>query len=140
MIPESRLKHSYSVGKKMEELAISRGWSQEVQQDLYTLGLNHDIGYEFMKEGENHAYIGGEILRRSGYQYWREVYYHAGLQDEYESDYLDILMWADMQIDKDGNDVGFDERLEDIKSRYYYNHPEVYEKCVQMVEHVRNMY
>ena len=46
MIPENRLKHSYSVGKKMEELAISRGWSQEVQQDLYTLGLNHDIGYE----------------------------------------------------------------------------------------------
>ncbi|MBQ9659605.1 MAG: hypothetical protein IJV31_12800 [Clostridia bacterium] len=37
---------------------------------------------------------------------------------EYSSIYLDILNKADMQIDKYGNDVGYDKRLEDIKTRY----------------------
>ena len=32
-----------------------------------------------------------------------------------------ILNMADMQIDKYGNDVGYDKRLEDIKNRYGEN-------------------
>lgn len=83
------------------------------------LGFNHDIGYEYSENGKNHNKIGGEILKSSGFKYWREVYYHGEITQEYSSQYLDILNCADMQIDKKGNDVGFEKRLEDIKNRYY---------------------
>ena len=62
--------------------------------------------------------IGGNLLRNSNYKYWKEVYYHGIPNSEYKSLYLDILNRADMMIDKYGNDVGFDKRLDDIKNRY----------------------
>lgn len=49
--------------------------------------------------------------------------------------YLDILNQADMQIDKSGNEVTYDERLEDIKQRYginsiqYINSKKIIDKC-----------
>lgn len=133
---EDRLKHSYAVAKKMQEIGRKLGLSENDLQDLFVLGLNHDIGYEYTVNGENHNRIGGEILRRSGFEYWREVYNHGQLNQEYESQYLDILNCADMQIDKYGNDVGFDKRLEDIKSRYGEDSV-VYERCVNIVEYFR---
>lgn len=48
----------------------------------------------------------------------KEVYYHGDIISEYTSMFLEILNKADMQIDKYGNDVGYDKRLEDIKNRY----------------------
>ena len=46
-------------------------------------------------------------------------YYDRGNVDsKYKSIYLDILNQSDMQIDKYGNDVGYEKRLEDIKNRY----------------------
>ena len=55
------------------------------------------------------------------FKYWKEIYYHGEIDIEYSSLYLDILNQADMQIDKYGNDVGYDKRLEDIKQRYGNN-------------------
>ena len=86
-------------------------------KDLYLLGLNHDIGYEY-GNNDNHGYIGGEILKRNNYKYWKEVYYHGNINTKFSSLFLEILNKADMQIDKYGNDVGYDKRLEDIKNRY----------------------
>ena len=54
----------------------------------------------------------------NGFKYWQEVYYHGEITSAYHSMFLDILNQADMQIDKYGNDVGYDKRLEDIKNRY----------------------
>lgn len=113
-----RLIHSYNVGKKMMEIGKKYNLSEEELQELFILGLNHDIGYEFTDDSTNHNRIGGEILRKQNYKYYKEVYYHGEIQNEYKSLYLDILNMADMQIDKYGNDVGFDKRLEDIKNRY----------------------
>lgn len=42
-----------------------------------------------------------------------------------------------MQIDKYGNDVGYEKRLEDIKSRYGET-SEVYKKCVKLIEKIKN--
>ena len=42
-----------------------------------------------------------------------------------------------MQIDKYGNDVGYNKRLEDIKNRYRET-SEVYKKCVKLVENIKN--
>ena len=41
-----------------------------------------------------------------------------------------------MQIDKYGNDVGYDKGLEDIKSRYGED-SEVYNKCCKIVDKIR---
>ena len=112
-----RLKHSYAVANKMFELGKEKNLSDEQLQELFLLGYLHDIGYQF-GTNENHNMIGGNLLRNSNYKYWKEVYYHGIPNSEYKSLYLDILNTADMMIDKYGNDVGFDKRLDDIKNRY----------------------
>ncbi|MBR3325286.1 MAG: HD domain-containing protein [Clostridia bacterium] len=130
-----RLKHSHSVAKKMQEIGSNMGLEKGELEDLFVLGLNHDVGYEFSKDGVDHNKIGGVILRKSGYKYWREVYYHGMLTNEYDSLYLKILNQADMQIDKYGNDVGYEKRLEDIKGRYGEDSI-VYKRCVEMIENI----
>ena len=112
-----RLKHSYAVANKMIELGKEKSLSEIELQELFLLGYLHDIGYEF-GINDNHNVIGGNLLKGSNYKYWQEVYYHGIPNSEYKSLYLDILNTADMMIDKYGNDVGFDKRLENIKKRY----------------------
>lgn len=113
-----RLKHSISVARKMVEIGKAYNLTDNELQELFVLGYNHDIGYEFSNNGINHNIIGGTILKNSGYKHWKEIYYHGNINDEYKSLYLTILNQADMQVDKYGNDVGYEERLEDIKNRY----------------------
>lgn len=132
---EDRLRHSIAVARKMVEIAKSKNLSDEDIKNCFIIGYNHDIGYEFTKNGNNHNTIGGEILRNN-FKYWREIYYHGEINVEYKSLYLDILNQADMQIDKYGNDVGYDKRLEDIKSRYG-EYSEVYNKCCKIVDKIR---
>ena len=132
-----RLKHSYAVAKKMEKIGEANGLNEKELQELFILGLNHDIGYEYSIDGKNHGIIGGEILRDSGFKYWKEVYYHGMLTSEYSSRYLDILNLADMQIDKYGNDVGFEKRLMDIKGRYGVDSI-VYSRCKEMIEYLKS--
>ena len=129
---QERLKHSLAVARKMMEIAKSGDLSEEQIKECFIIGYNHDIGYEFANNGINHNIIGGEILKNNGFKYWREVYYHGEINPEYESIYLDILNQADMQIDKYGNDVGFDKRLEDIKNRYGEK-SDVYVKCLSLI-------
>lgn len=105
-------------------------------QELFILGYNHDIGYEYGNI-ENHRIIGGNILKESNYKYWKEVYYHGEINCEYSTLYLDILNKADMQIDKYGNDVGYDNRLEDIKNRYGKD-SNIYKKAETLVNSLRN--
>lgn len=132
MIDNDRLKHSYAVGKKMMEIGKKYKLSDFELQELFVLGLNHDIGYEF-GNNSNHNAIGGKILKENNYKYWQEVYYHGQTECKYNSLYLDILNMADMQIDKQGNDVGYDKRLEDIKSRYGED-SQVYIQCDKLIQ------
>ena len=114
---EDKLKHSLAVARKMVEIGKKFNLNDEELQDLFVLGLNHDIGYEYGNNSD-HGYIGGKILKRNKYEYWKEIYYHGNIDVGYSSLYLKILNKADMQIDKCGNDVGYEKRLEDIKNRY----------------------
>ena len=132
---EDRLRHSIAVARKMVEIAKSKNLSDEDIKNCFIIGYNHDIGYEFTKNGNNHNTIGGEILRNN-FKYWREIYYHGEINVEYKSLYLDILNQADMQIDKYGNDVGYNKRLEDIKNRYGKD-SDVYNKCCKIVDKIR---
>lgn len=113
-----RIKHSLSVANKMIEIGKQKGLNDIQLQELFVLGYNHDIGYDFCFDKKEHNIVGGEILKNNGYKYWKEVYYHGNPNSEYQSQFLKILNMADMQIDKYGNDVGYEKRLEDIKNRY----------------------
>lgn len=133
-----RLIHSYNVGLKMIEIGKTFNLTEEQLQELFVLGLNHDIGYQF-GDNSNHNIIGGEILKKSNYKYYKEVYYHGELTDEYHSLYLDILNMADMQIDKYGNDVGYTNRLKDIENRYG-KESRVYKKCNKLIDNLNKKY
>jgi len=126
-----RLIHSYAVANKMVELGKEQNLLDEQLRELFLLGYLHDIGYQF-GINENHNVIGGNLLKNSNYKYWKEVYYHGIPNSEYKSLYLDILNTADMMIDKCGNDVGFDKRLDDIKNRYGENSIQ-YKNCVKII-------
>lgn len=136
MMDDDRLKHSIAVARKMVELGKKRNLSEEELHDLFLLGLVHDIGYEF-GDGDTHNKVGFDILNDSTYKYGLEVLYHGKNQDEYSSLYLDILNEADMSIDKYGNDVGYDARLEDIKSRYGEDSV-AYKNSYQIVKKIKN--
>jgi len=121
----------------MVQIGKNKNFTETELQELFVLGYNHDIGYEIVEDVLKHNIVGGEMLKNSGYKFWREVYYHGEINIDYSSLYLDILNQADMQIDKFGNDVGYDKRLEDIKSRYGENAIN-YIKCKKIVEEIRN--
>ena len=114
---EDRLKHSYSVANKMVTLGKEKGLNENELNALFLLGYLHDIGYQF-GDNEKHNILGGNLLKENNYKYWKEAYYHGKPNCKYKSLFLDILNTADMMIDKCGNEVGFDKRLEDIKDRY----------------------
>lgn len=135
MIDENRLSHSLAVARKMVEIGKKYNLNEEQLQELFTLGYNHDIGYEF-GNNESHRIIGGSILKASNFNYWQEVYYHGEITSEYHSMYLDILNQADMQIDKYGNDVGYEKRLEDIKERYGAD-SNIYKKAEILIDNLK---
>ena len=56
-----RLKHSYSVAKKMMEIGKNMGLSEEEIKELFLLGFVHDIGYE-LGNGNEHNINGGLLL------------------------------------------------------------------------------
>ena len=131
-----RINHSLAVANKMIEIGEEKDLSEEQLKELFILGYNYDIGYRF-GNNENHNIIGSNILKECNYKYWKEVYYHGVPNSEYKSLYLDILNIADMSIDKYGNDVGFDKRLEDIKTRYGEESVQ-YQNCVKIVDELRS--
>ena len=133
---EDRLKHSYAVAKKMVEIGKKSNLSDQQLEELFLLGYLHDIGYQF--DNNNHNVIGGNILKKSNYKYWQEVYYHGIPNTKYQSTYLTILNTADMMIDKYGNDVGFEKRLEDIKSRYGED-SFIYQNCIKLIDELQKL-
>ena len=46
----NRILHSLGVAKKMVEIGTAKGLNSEDLEDLFTLGISHDIGYEFIEE------------------------------------------------------------------------------------------
>lgn len=113
MIDENRKKHIFAVAKLMKDNAEKHGLDPE---EMFTLGLVHDIGYEFGGADEHHI-VGARMLEKQGYKYSTEVLYHGKPDVGYESPALDLLNFADMHISKTGEYVTFAARLEDIAKR-----------------------
>ncbi len=85
MISQDRQKHIWGVAKFLKDYAISQYMPQKQIEELYTLGLLYDIGYEFLEEKDyaKHEIYGEGILKRQGYRYWKEVYYHGAANCKY---------------------------------------------------------
>ncbi len=110
--------HSLMVAKKMKELANSKHYDSDFAEDMFMLGLVHDIGYEFCNDKKLHNKVGGELLKRNGYNYYKEVYFHGDPNCSYSSIALDFLNTADLMTNQNGEYVSIENRLEDIKCRY----------------------
>ena len=113
MIDNDRLNHIIAVARLMKDNADKLGLDK---QEMFTLGMLHDVGYEF-GESEEHHIKGYEMLKKQNYKYSKEVRYHGMPTSDYSSQALDLLNFADMHINKKGEYVSFEDRLKDIASR-----------------------
>ena len=110
----SRIMHSVAVANKLQTMTESYGGDG---QSAWLLGILHDVGHEF-SDPSNHAEVGGMLLEREGFRFWREVYYHGQPDPSYQSTELDMLNYADMTTGPNGENMTFAERLADIERRY----------------------
>ena len=132
MISDDRICHIIAVARFMKDYCLKNNYDLEYCQEMFTLGLLHDIGYEF-SENKNHSEIGASILERQNYKYSREIKYHGLPNCEYSSNELNLLNWADMHIDSKGNYVSYPERLKDIEVRRGKN-SSAYINCEKLIE------
>jgi len=86
MIIENKQKHIIAVARLMKEKAKLLGLNEE---DMFVLGYLHDIGYEF--DDINHHNLGGKILQKQGYKYYKEVLNHGLPKCDYSSIELDLF-------------------------------------------------
>lgn len=121
-LTKKRIIHSLSVARKMKEMALEMHPDDEqFSEEMYTLGLLHDIGYEFIERQEDRSVIGGTILKAQDYKYWKEVYYHGFPDCKYHSEALNILNEADMTTGTDGEYITAIERVRELQNRYGSN-------------------
>jgi len=123
-ISNERIAHMHGVAEWMYEHAEEYGL--ENKDEMYLLGLVHDIGYLYGKK-EEHEQLGAELLGLDTY-YGKFTQCHGLTPQEYidchggfDSDIPNemILLWtADMMVDLSGEAVGFKARLDDIKERH----------------------
>lgn len=115
-LDEKRMLHSLGVAKRMKRLTNELyPDNDEFANEMFILGLLHDVGYEFTYIQQKHAEVAGNTLEMNGYKYWKEVYYHG------KSEALRILNIADLLTDSKGNQTTLQERLRDVKKRYGEN-------------------
>ncbi|MBQ7660005.1 MAG: HD domain-containing protein [Alphaproteobacteria bacterium] len=137
MISENRWQHILGVARKAKKFALKfKPNDDKFAEDMFLLGMLHDMGYEFNQSNASHAAVGGEILKRNDYRYWQEVALHGDETIENMSDELFILNCADMSTGPKGEDFSFDERLAEIASRFGKD-SRAHKKCVVEVQKLK---
>lgn len=138
MITQNRWQHILGVARKAKMLAEKLKTNDtQYAEDMFLLGIMHDLGYEFMESNASHAAVGGEILKRNNYRYWQEVALHGDETVDDMTDELFILNCADMSTGPNGEDFTFDERLKEIAQRFGED-ADAYKKCVIEVEKLKS--
>jgi len=135
----TRLRHVAGVAKQVRDVAVVVPPQQE--QVLVAAAWLHDVGYApGLAVSGFHPLDGARYLRREGYPpaVCSLVAFHSGSRFEAEERglvreltefaeppglLLDALVWADMTTSSTGNRCRFDERMEDILSRYPADDP-----------------
>jgi hypothetical protein len=121
MMDDMRIKHSFGVAKFMYDFVKDMGCTETKAQEMFILGILHDVGYAFTNKIEDHPMAGGMVLKESGYKYWREVAFHGNASSLYVSEELDLLNKADLSVEFTGIRVTPEVRLSNIKDRYGNN-------------------
>ena len=138
MITQNRWQHILGMARKAKILADKlKPNNVQYAEDMFLLGIMHDLGYEFIESNTSHAAIGGEILKRNNYRYWQEVSMHGDEKVDNMSDELFILNCADMSTGPSGEDFTFEQRLEEIASRFG-KQSQAYQKCVIEIEKLKS--
>lgn len=118
-IDGGRSAHMLAVGRLAEAIAAEVfDWDEGKCREMFLLGYLHDVGYEFSATQPEHPRVGGDILKDSGYAYWRELFWHGVPSPGYSSDELMLLNLADLRVNSVGEEVGISRRLDDIGDRY----------------------
>lgn len=118
-IRDNKMRHIHSVAEWMYDHAHEYNLNPE---EMYVLGLLHDIGYLRTKTG--HATIGAHILKSTGLdrRFLYAIENHGtDLHDVKVTPELLLLKRADLQINSAGDFVGYTARLKDLKTRYGAN-------------------
>lgn len=114
MFDTRRTAHCRGVAIFMRRLAPHLGLEPN---RMALLGWVHDLGYLIGDTG-THAKDMGMLLATEGYEYADAVAHH-GTDDIDCSDAVEVLLnIADMSIDGNGFLVSFDDRIEDVTSRW----------------------
>lgn len=140
-IGTSKQEHMFGVAKYMAEHAEEYGL---VPEEMYVLGLLHDIGY--ISDNANHADAGSRLLFKLGYKDAKYISWHETSPEEYKKAQLVeeipkkllLLYEADLSVGLDGEEIGFDARLDSIKLRYSED-SETYRIALDTVDYLRSL-
>ena len=122
MLSKDKINHNVAVARLCYSIAKDKyNCSEKYCRAMWTIGYNHDIGYEFLERGIDnprlHPDLSDEMIFSAFNGDSFAVKWHGKklVQEELS---LRILNEADLQVDSKGNLVTVYQRLEDIKKRY----------------------
>lgn len=137
-ISGDRIAHMHGVAEYMRVHAEEHGLPKN---EMYLLGLLHDIGYLLGKE--EHEKNGADFLTENGFplKYVSSIRMHGKslndpIVDGHWSAETLLLIEADLHVDLSGENVGYDKRLEGIAKRHGKD-SKAYCICAENVEWLR---
>lgn len=137
VISSERTAHMHGVAEYMYRHAADDFYDLD-PRECYLLGYIHDIGYIDGKS--HHEENGGNLLKISGYDNWKQVFHHADLlnMDSIRDKKLILLIEADMKVDMSDKEVGYDRRLESVAERHGRS-SRAYKLCRKNVEFLKSI-
>ena len=117
MINENRLNHILAVARKAYKITKDFGYDEQYAREMFALGWNHDIGYEF--DPINHENVGADIL--PNYKYAEFIRSHGLAPTQLTKEWI-IINLADMTTSPTGEETTIEARLAEIESRYGKDH------------------
>ena len=149
-ISDERIRHMHGVAELMYQYYDAFHCKYLSKEEIYVLGLNHDIGY--INGKSDHEFYGADVFARFcefGPQniIAKCIFHHGDTPKIYMERHmcseeaipaeLILLWWADMSVESGGEHagevVGFQRRLDGLKERYGEN-SEPYQMCKETME------
>lgn len=132
-----RTLHMHGVAEYCYRHASDRFYQLD-PEEMYTLGLLHDIGY--INGKSHHEAFGGAMLRKYGYTDWYEVARHGDLltAESMNDKKLILLVEADMKIDISGEEVGYNEQLRNI-AEHHGEDSRAYKLCRKNIDFLKSV-
>ena len=153
-ISDERIRHMHGVAELMYQYYDVFHCKYLSKEEIYALGLNHDIGYMNGKSG--HEAYGADVFAEfcefgSQNIIAKCIFHHGDTPKKYMEHHmcspddipseLILLWWADMCVESGGEHageiVGFQGRLDGLKERYGED-SEPYQICKETMQWLRD--